>query len=280
MLGAVYMGHLLLSGSPAARDAVSKTTLDAPLWTWIGGSSVLEKATDYARALSGWGVIGFQVLGLMLFGVAWVQSGWLRRMLHGSFWNVKVDVALWVTGALFNALFVASEAASDEGWWIVSYRMYTASFILGGTLLGGAISLGVLRLLGGRRMPWLRILAPAGQMSVSIYLFGTVCFVGLASVQSRFGHLGNGAALLVAVALFGALVLVASLLRQRGVGGPIEVLWRTLAYGGRYWTHPEYPVARDDVVGHSRPDQATPSPSENDAAAGPGQDVEGNSPKL
>ena len=232
ILGAVYVSALLWPHASATRDTVSTSTaLDMSQTRDIGWTGVQQNASDYARALTGWGVLGFQVLGLMLLGVAWVQSGWLRRMLCGSFWSMQVDAALWIVGAVFNALFVASDATSDSGVWFASRSVFATGFILGGSLLGMAIALTVLRIAVSGRARWLKLVAPAGQMGLSNYLMGTLCLVGLGFSFGSFAHLGNGAMVWVALGLFGAQVVLAILLVRNHWAGPLETLWRWIAYG-------------------------------------------------
>ncbi len=231
ILGAIYVSALLVADTVSASAAVSLTTGSARHANGLGWEQIARNASDYARALTGWSVIGFQVLGLMLLGVAWVQSSWLRRMMRGSFWSVKVDAALWIVGAVFNALFVLSDAAREESGWLATRVVYTAGFILGGSLLGLAIALTVLRLMASGRAWWFKALAPAGRMSLSNYLLGTLGFVALAHGLGPHGRLGNGAAAGVAVVLFIGQVALAFALARKRRTFPLERVWRALSYG-------------------------------------------------
>lgn len=231
VLGAVYVSLLLLSADTVAHSSGVLGASQATLTAGFGWDRVLHNASDYARALTGWGVIGFQVLGLMLLGVAWVQSGWLQRMVRGSFWSVKVDLAFWIAGGVFNALFVASDSMSGSGGWLGSRTVYTTGFILGGSLLGMAIALAVLRVVASGRAPWLTGLAPAGRTTLSSYLWGTVVFVVWAYALGLYGTVGNGATFLLAVGLFGCQVILTRYLTDGQQRGPVERLWWILAHG-------------------------------------------------
>ncbi len=235
LLGALYVAVLVSDAGagrlgPEAELARAQAALDIyrqGAWSVRLGQQV----RDYGVALAGWSVVGFQVLAMMLLGVVFVRSGWLDRMLQGVFWSRKFDLALWISGTIFNALYVASDAARTTGGWADHPAVYTAGFVLGGSLLGLAYALAVLRLIASRRAAWLRVFAPVGRMSLTHYLAGTVIFLMLAFGAGWYGRLGNGLQLLAALGLFALQLLVSLMLPVNQAPGPLEWVWRVVSYG-------------------------------------------------
>lgn len=235
LLGALYVAVLVSDAGagrlgPEAELARAQAALD--LYRHGDWSVRLgQQVRDYGAALAGWSVVGFQVLALMLLGVVFVRSGWLERMLQGAFWSTKIDLALWGWGALFNALYVASDAARTTGGWADHPAVYTAGFVVGGTLLGLAYAVTVLRLIASRWAAWLRVFAPVGRLSLTHYLAGTVVFLMLAFGAGWYGRLGNSLQILAALGLFALQVLVSLMLSIKRVPGPLEWVWRVVSYG-------------------------------------------------
>lgn len=235
LLGALYVAVLVSDAGagrlgPEAELARAGAALD--IYRHGAWSARLgQQVRDYGVALAGWSVVGFQVLALMLLGVVFVRSGWLEQMLQGTFWPRKIDLAMWMSGTIFNALYVASDAARTTGGWADHPAVYTAGFVLGGSLLGLAYALGVLRLIASRRAGWLRVFAPVGRMSLTHYLAGTVIFLMLALGAGWYGGLGNSLQILAALGLFALQVLVSLMLPTKQAPGPLEWVWRVVSYG-------------------------------------------------
>jgi uncharacterized protein len=115
---------------------------------------------------------------------------------------------------------VASAAVTE-----LSVLAVTASYVAAGVLLV-------------QRPAWRRalgIVAPVGRMPLTVYLSQTVIasavFYGWGLGLS--GRIGAAASFGVACAIFSAQVVACHLWLRRYRFGPVEWLWRTLAYGKR-----------------------------------------------
>ena len=90
------------------------------------------------------------------------------------------------------------------------------------------------RACAAQRMPGAKTLATVGRMSLSAYLFESVCFVSLMSFWglAQFGRLGEMELLLAAILVYCGVAAACVLWSRRFRMGPLEWLWRTGSYLG------------------------------------------------
>jgi uncharacterized protein len=167
----------------------------------VGRSRLLHDAAarlPFFRKLLGWGL----GIGLACSVGTFVKRAFVRR---GGTFPVAVDVAL---------------AVPDELGILALAAAYTAALVL---LM--------------ERPAWRRRLmrlAPVGQMALSNYLTQSlVCtFLFYGWGLGLIGKVGTAVVIPLTLAIFGVQMVVSRAWLSRFRFGPVEWLWRTLAYGG------------------------------------------------
>lgn len=176
---------------------------------------------------------GGTVLGMMLLGMAAARAGWVDpkrwpaflRSEVTTFWVIGLVLSIpaaWLSGRIALGTDLPGEAAL--GW-------------LGYALLGPLVALGMagtLVLAAGRPRAGrvLRAVAPAGRMSLTLYLSQSLV---ASLVFNGYGlglgdDVGIGGAVALVVALWAAQVALAALWFRAFAIGPVETLTRAVAY--------------------------------------------------
>lgn len=168
------------------------------------------------------------LLGLLAFRTGWLEEGpeargRLRRM------------AIWGFGLGFplNLVHVALESRGLPGpgnpWGV----MGMAAYLPAATLISLAYAAALVLALRGGRAPWLRALAWPGRMALSCYLGHALVFTLVFNAYGLrlYGKVGLGPALLMAIALWLAMIPLCRVWLSRFRLGPAEWVWRSLTYG-------------------------------------------------
>ncbi|WP_232013754.1 DUF418 domain-containing protein [Glycomyces terrestris] len=144
-----------------------------------------------------------------------------------------VGISVSVAGALPLALAGAGAFATGDLAYGVLNMIQELTGVFAG--IGYAALFGLLGLrLAGREGPGTRLLAAAGQRSLSVYLFISLA-IALVMNHDLIGvgdAVGKAGAVGVAVAIWAVAVLAARVLDAEGRQGPAEVLLRRLVYRG------------------------------------------------
>jgi uncharacterized membrane protein YeiB len=133
-----------------------------------------------------------------------------------------VPMGLLVSGVWTETPFALDYTAS---------ALHTATGVAGGLGYAALIGLAAERI-GNRRGPVTTALAAAGQRSLTCYLLQSVCFVTLflPYTLGLGATLGTAATAGIALAVWVLSVVLADVLRRKGMRGPAETLLRRLAY--------------------------------------------------
>ncbi|MCF7221175.1 DUF418 domain-containing protein [Marilutibacter chinensis] len=171
-------------------------------------------------------------LGVFVFGAWLVRSGAVadadghRRLFRSFSWGAApLGLALTLVGV---AIDPAPDLVSGAG----ARPMAAAAFQLAGAPLLSLGYLGwvVLALQRGGR--WLRLLAPAGRMALTLYLMqsavGTLVFYGYGF--GLWGQVGRSAQVAGVLVVFVLQLVIAHAWMARFRFGPVEWLWRGLTY--------------------------------------------------
>ncbi len=166
-------------------------------------------------------------VGLMFWGVAAWRSGVLREperhrgLLRAIFWGAGG------IGGTLTALQVLSRSSGRPSGVPSLLRE------LGSTLpLAFAYAAGLLLWLNPARAAALSALAAAGRMALTNYVLQSVIlgFLFYGYGLGLFGRLGSAPAVLIGIGLYGAQLAGSRWWLQRFRAGPVEWLWRALAY--------------------------------------------------
>lgn len=182
---------------------------------------------------------GFLVLACFLFGFCFMRGGWplLTRLIVRQ--SAPIAVALWVLG--LSLMGIEAYWAAAVGYAPFERSAASPMQVLGGDLvyLAATVSLTgawFFSVWNWIQSSWLvgvrRLIARAGQMSLTGYLSQTVVFTAV------FYGYGLGAAFMwgpaqvvaFAVAVYALQVLLCHMWLQRFRRGPLEWLWRCLTY--------------------------------------------------
>lgn len=187
-----------------------------------------QRVADLAAALQALVVAGAQILGLFVLGMWLVYSGALADPAgHARLWRALRWLA-WPAGLLLCLLSVWFSPYLPLAQFGTTVATAQALNMVGGSLMGiGYLAWGL------RGATLLAPLAPAGAMSLSIYLMQSlVCTwvfyghgLGLMGQVSRLGEV------LLALGLFALQLLLARWWLRRFRQGPVEWLWRAATYG-------------------------------------------------
>jgi uncharacterized protein len=89
---------------------------------------------------------------------------------------------------------------------------------------------------GGRGFSWLKTFVPVGKMALTNYLLqtavGVLLFYGYLPGPHLMGKVGSASLLLLGVLIFSLQVFLSHWWLQSHQQGPVEWLWRRLAYAG------------------------------------------------
>jgi len=189
---------------------------------------VANFAMSYVAAFFGY---GWHALAMMLLGVYALRSGLFASDPEASRRRRRIARISCAVGL---PLAIAAPGAV----WVFGLESAFAAFCHLILLEAGALILPIgyacIAVEWGPRLP--RIVAEAlsrtGRMSLTVYLGESLVCTALASWWgfALFGTLADARLALIAVAVWGALVVVASLWLGRFRTGPMEWLWRSATY--------------------------------------------------
>jgi len=235
-LGAAFVGtDGTMTLAELRADTMARWVDDAAVYASGSFGDVMSlRASDLVgNLLLGFFTVGGTVLGMMLLGAAAGRGRWVDVATWPT-WVRRTLVPVWIAGLVvsvpltwLNADLVAG--TDDPLRAFVGWTGYA--------LLGPAVALGwagVIVLLGRRPAAerWVRLLAPMGRMSLTVYLSQSL----VASLVFNGYGLGLGervdigGALALAVLLWAVQVALAQLWFRRLTMGPLEVLTRAVAY--------------------------------------------------
>jgi uncharacterized protein len=172
-----------------------------------------------------------EIAGTMLLGMALFKLGFIQGQLGTSIYlavllvGYGLGIPLRLVGTFEQLAF---HAQPKLGW--LFYDSSRIAMTLGHI---AAVHL-LLRSVAGRAL--LAPFAASGRMPLTIYLSASfVCMWLLfpAFGLSLFGRFGNGGLMLIAIAIIAAQTLAANLWLRRYETGPLEWVWKSLAYGQR-----------------------------------------------
>jgi uncharacterized protein len=198
-----------------------------------------QRADEFFLSLYSSKVLTPMLLALMLFGMWIAKAEGFERFLttrHLLRRALLVSGAIGVTG--HTILFLARLMGANEMYAVApafaSLELF--GYVLGGPALGVAYCCGVALLV--RHDAWLGVLgrfAAVGRMSISNYLLQSVVatFVFYGHGLGLYGMLGPLPNVVIAVSIFTLQLLYSPSWLQRFRYGPVEWLWRSLAYGAR-----------------------------------------------
>lgn len=205
------------------RSARVGSIVDYALFSWK------EWLTFFQPAMF-WGVMA-DIVGNMLLGMALFKLGFLQGHSRRSTY-VAVLAGGYLVGLSLRAVALDQLLAFTPGpriGWLV-YDISRLGLTLGHV---AAIHLLLSSAFGTR------LLSPfkaAGRMPLTVYLSASfitmwVLFPGFA--LGLFGRFGNGGLMLIAMAIIAVQTLAANAWLRRYETGPLEWLWKSLAYGRR-----------------------------------------------
>jgi uncharacterized protein len=174
---------------------------------------------------TGWQVLAMFFVGAVLWRVQFfspAQEALRRRVLL-----VCLPLGAAIEGAA--AWLYWTDALADRRAWAVAEALqgFAVCFLPLGYLAG-------LALLADRLPATLRgLVASAGRMALTVYLLESLiaAFLSYHWGLGLFGHIGNLAQVLLAVAIWSFLVLFSAVYLRFFDQGPMERLWRLLGYG-------------------------------------------------
>ena len=196
--------------------------------SWIEQFS--SRATEYFGLQTAVIVSGWSNLGLMLVGMAMARQGWFSSVFNHSINKWLLLTLLSGFGLVFLSVYI--------GWlkdFPASYTFLSggAMHLLGSMLMAIGYALLCIRYFHSNSCSLLCFLmGPVGKMAMSLYIFQTaVCtFIFFGYGAGLFAHFSLSQ-LMVFAGFFSALqiVLAHCWLRYFSLG-PLEYLWRRLAY--------------------------------------------------
>lgn len=178
-----------------------------------------------APFISGWQILGMFLMGAALYKLRFFspeRTGLRRAVLM---WCLPLGLA--VEGAAA-AIYWTQPAANNWAWVIAGTIQQAALLFLPLGYLAG------LALLAGAVPGWVRgPVCSAGRMSLTVYLLETVIATGIAYYWGLglFGRLSPAQYVPLCAGIWLVLVVFAHLWLSAFSQGPMEWLWRKLAYG-------------------------------------------------
>lgn len=198
---------------------------------------VLQRGRDFLTlGVQGALMVIPMALGVFMLGAWLVRSGRMHDVASQRDWFARL--ALWTLplGAVFVTLSM-SVGESFDGMREMGPMLLAQGLMMLGSL---PLALGYLSLLVlglglpgiSRVLGWL---APAGRMALTHYLLQSLVASSLFFGYGLgwWGHLGRGAQVLLALAIFALQVVASHWWLGRYRFGPMEWLWRWLTYGAR-----------------------------------------------
>lgn len=225
-------------GAGARADSIGQLVADARVFGDGSFADVVAlRAGDLVLGFPlGLLSVGGTVLGMMVLGVAVARVGWVDPRRWPAWLRTGV-VPLWLAGLVLSvpsAWLLGDIAVGTDGAGRAALAWASYS------LLGPVMALlwaGVVVRAGlvGRLRPLLVAIAPAGRMSLTLYLtqslVASLLFNGYG--LDLGDRLGIGASVAVMVAVWAVQVVAARLWFRRFSTGPLEALTRAAAYGQR-----------------------------------------------
>jgi len=187
-----------------ASLTIASTTGKVLIGYWMGRKGIFSQPQPYGPLLRRWFWAGL-LLGIPSSVVYWaVKSG---QLALDSLWLVWLPFAI-AGGMILQSLFYLS--AFVQAW-------------------SGEVGLG-----------WLRTFVPVGKMALTNYLLqtavGLLLFYGYLPGPHLMGQIGSASLLLLGIVIFALQVVFSTWWLQTHQQGPVEWLWRRLAYAGEYAT--------------------------------------------
>ncbi|MFD9286361.1 DUF418 domain-containing protein [Streptomyces mirabilis] len=198
-------------------------------------SIIHANITNYRHQLGGVVLYSIHLLAALLTGMAAGRLGWLdpsRGIRAGA---TVVRRRICVVGLLFGLPGGVLTAMCTYGpFGDRFYYLGQAVDVITAPLLAAAYGTALLALLRGRfghRIA--RILAPAGRMSLSLYLLqsGVLAFVFTGYGFGLYGEVGPAALALGCIALWAAQLALSARLMARVRYGPVELMLRRITLG-------------------------------------------------
>jgi uncharacterized protein len=171
-------------------------------------------------------LIGFWMGKKGIFSQPEKHKSLLRRWFGGGLLlGLPSSVAFWAvkTGQLnLDSLWLVWLPFAVAGGMILHSLFYISSFVQAWG--------------EGRSLAWLKTFVPVGKMALTNYLLqtavGLLLFYGYLPGAHLMGQVGSASLLLLGVLIFSLQVVLSHWWLQSYEQGPIEWLWRRLAYAG------------------------------------------------
>ncbi|WP_223250114.1 DUF418 domain-containing protein [Marilutibacter maris] len=240
LLGLMALTVALAGGGDAdpAGQAMQVALRDREVAAYSAGSYAAATLFRIRFLLDSLGDMLFflpMALGVFLFGAWLVGSGAMSgagdATAHSRLFRGFVRAAAPV-GLALTLAGVAIDPAPDLASDLDAAALLAMTLQAAGAPLLSLGYLGWVVLAMRRDGRWLRMLAPAGRMALSLYLMqsliGTWVFYGYG--LGLWGEVGRGAQVAGVLAVFAAQLVIAYLWMARFRFGPVEWLWRGLSY--------------------------------------------------
>jgi uncharacterized protein len=193
-----------------------------------------QRVRDMAFIYSTWPFIALNVLAMMLLGLAAGK----RRIFDDIRSHLPLIRRVWrwglIVGVIGNLLYVVAGEASARG--LPSAQLLVA--LVGQTVGAPALSLFYMSsiVLLTQRETWRRLLQPlasVGRMAITNYLLQTVICTTLFYGYGfgLYGQVGIAAGVLLTLVIYAVQIPFSAWWLRRFHFGPVEWLWRSLAYG-------------------------------------------------
>ncbi len=213
-------------GTTTWRTAETAAFRDGPFL-----DALLFRCVSYAMSLAA-AIVGYgwHALAMMLFGVYAFRTGLF--LPDASARRRRIAKWAFATGFPLMALAIAPlwMCGLDDP---TALMLHTSCLELGGLFLPLAYAVSIVE--WSDRLPRLiaTALERAGRMALSVYLLESIVCVTLASWWgfAWFGRVLDGSMFMIALTVWAALVVFASLWLRWFTIGPMERLWRLASYG-------------------------------------------------
>ncbi|MEG3191937.1 DUF418 domain-containing protein [Lysobacter sp. D1-1-M9] len=246
LIGLVGLVGSLMQLEPSAAAALDEVTAEqarvmteqiaAQRQAYGSGSyldAVAQRLQDFTVVLGNILMMGWQILGLFLWGAWFVRSGAIARprefpRLYAGLRWVALPVGLAMTLVSFRLLPVDTFDRMDLPWAVAKDL-----HLLGGVLMGLGYLAWVLRALDAAVLATgLRLLAPAGRMALSNYLLQSiVCTLVFSGYGlGYFEQLSRAWQVPFALVFFALQVVLSHWWLARFRHGPAEWAWRSFTY--------------------------------------------------
>lgn len=239
-----YHFYAALNNWPGANDAPVHWSVFPEVYGAIAKASTLPEL----MAVNGWDGLtakwlyfvesgrGIQLVGLFIIGLILGRIGFFTQLERfASARVIALRIALVATALLYLLDNHLKQLPSDIFQEKGMAKMYLEQII--GSYLSTAIMASIL-LLFMQLYLWrptnktLNLLAPCGRISLSIYLVQAVVGIPIFYPVGLGGYLtlGQTNSLLLGIAFYGLLIVIAHWWVKRFYYGPIEWLWRSATY--------------------------------------------------